>query len=974
MYHQNLNVQGVPVVRQRVASASSKLFALFSFGAKILIRRKRATFLIMLLSVIASPALLAMEDLTTNATLNVKVMALMYDGQTIPGTDRKVSASAPTWVEVKTFAPDVARRLLNAKPDSTNSLTTHFWGEQSKEFEIVVDLGRVFTIERIEVQQGEPAGHDNTLSSMRIYGSNRLPDQTWDQSFGLFEAQKASQPPGILADSLNKEARFLKLFILSNAPLSSLGSLKIFGSASQNQENQAASQKRVPNNALRVELGTAGGLSPEKSPEFIGQMATWRDPQLDFEVPSTAPRYELWVLARKPDDVVAEARIHQEKLMVKPVSNGWTKLCSIEPGKTSIEMQTTPANAAMWDELILMPEGSVRPDQCFPDDLSRIPQLKPLKGFAQQLLFDKPDISDDEFADLVAKHYGFPDLPDPLPPVTDLRGNPLWKGKPFFSQTLFHFAANNPVVASSPVNTAWQAPEPSDPRRDYAVIISYHALWKSYDAVAAKLKRIQGAEYPFIHYLCDEPSNVGVSVRELRRLNTLVKRLDPYHPTFINVCPNDVGNPHILGIPDVAGADIYPIPGGRISDIGGSLDRLRVAAAGRPFIFVPQFFSWGGYGRLNARFPTSDEVWAMASIALTRNARGFWFYEWPAPIMSSKTSVADLYPEQWKALGQFMETNASLAPELTGPEVDTQSLHLTTAPPKNLHWRLAVTADQTSAALIVVNSGAQAQIVQIDLRGSPIADARISLISARGCSSLKEKESGVWSCALDAIGTAFLRVSAPGLGQLPLLSPNDVVRRTKEKLKTGGERPEVSLSVHGEGSDFAETFSADLLDSWVSSNRPDTAAICATKDGLVMKVSTRFRKGAESKVLQRDGDVWMDPSIEIFIGTADQPDKYLQLAVNTANCVSDTMVDLSREVSRDPNFTADFTTKVSAGVESADYLGFIPWKTLEKSLGYSKDKTLTLNIASSASNWDWVGLSGTGYHQPEAFGHVVIKK
>ncbi len=915
------------------------------------------------------PLLNASEQLVPQSVVRARLLALMYDGQTIPGTQKELELNEPSWVEVKTFDPNSAKRVLNEKLDPFNSLTSHFWGSQSKEFDIVLDLGRICKVERIEVTQGEPAGQANTLAHLHVYGSTRLPEQTWDHSFGQFTAEPGSSPPRIVAKAGWKPARFLKLSVLSTAPLSSIGSVKIFGSESVEASNATQQLEEPPENAFRVELGTAGGLTPEKSPELIGGLGVWREPFFELEVPSGAPKYQLWALAKPLPDASAEARIHGKSKFVQSIKSGWTYLGATEIGKITVEMVSNPINSVLWDELVLIPEGGPRPDRFFTDALNRFSLLNPLKGFAQRLLAEQPEISDEEFADLVARHYGFPETPAEPAPVIDEHGNPLWKGKPFFSRSIFHFNPRNPVVARTAVNTSWHNPEASDPRTDYAMVVSYHGLWRDYDSVARMLFALRDKDHPFIHYICDEPSNVGVTARELRRLNTLVKRLDPTRPTFINVCPNQVASVNVVSIPDVAGVDVYPIPAGRIRDIGYAIDRLRVASSARPYIFIPQFFSWEAYGRVNARFPTADEVWVMACIALARNARGLWFYEFPAPFMHSKTSVADLYPEQWEAFVKLMETLSSFNSELTGAEVDSESLEVQGDFPKDLHWRLAVAADRSTGVFIVANSADKSQTLTVDLRKSQLSDAIWSFYNGRGFSGLETAEPGVVKIKLEPMGSAFLKVQSSQFAGLPVLQPLQAVAQISNQLEAQSDRPKATLVL----SDGGHAFACDLLDSWRSANRPESATIVASGKGLTLKVSTRFPKGVESRVAERDGEVWTDPSIELFLAKAENQIRYIQFVVNTANVVADLMVDRSKDPSKDLTFDSGFTSEASAGLESADYTIFMPWQTLKDHLGVGPGDVLRMNVASASSGWDWAGLSGVGYHQPESFGDVVLK-
>ena len=604
-------------------------------------------------------------------------------------------------------------------------------------------------------------------------------------------------------------------------------------------------------------------------------------------------------------------------------------------------------------------------------------QVRPPEGFAKRLAREQGDaLSMAEWAEKVREHYGYPPPPTAPARLIDEYGNLLLQGRPFFSLAMFHASPADERLSRVAVNTYVSGVSKANVERNAAAVTGYHARWRAYDKICEGLKQHRDHPLLLMHYICDEPENVGVSVAELRRLNALVKALDPMKATFINVSPGMAGNRAVLGVPDVIGLDQYPIPGGRIADIGYSIDLARFSSGGKPLVFIAQSFNWGAYGRGDARWPTPDEVRAQAWLALVHNARGLWFYEFPAPTMSSKTCIGDIQPELWTDMQELFREIQSIAPGLTGPEVRPPfTAEVAQAKARPAELRLAVNAARTQGWLLAVNPWDLATEMVLDFAAGPLAD--IALTPAAGTRHLQLAGAGKGKFRLvcGPLASGVFAVKSTGLKRLVAPTPKQILARLQQRLEGVADRPQARaplVETEPRSADSPEWRQAvDLLDTWRTATRPESARLLATRRGLHVHVVTRFPRGARSRHLERDRAVWSDPSIELFLGET-TAQRYAQLVVNTANVQFDLAADLAAEESRDLSVDFAWESRVAAGEERADYFVIIPWREVRRMTQAGPGDTILFNLASTASRWDWAGLTGAGFHQPGRFGRLEL--
>jgi hypothetical protein len=141
---------------------------------------------------------------------------------------------------------------------------------------------------------------------------------------------------------------------------------------------------------------------------------------------------------------------------------------------------------------------------------------------------------------------------------------------------------------------------------------------------------------------------------------------------------------------------------------------------------------------------------------------------------------------------------------------------------------------------------------------------------------------------------------------------------------------------------------------------------------LYLAVTVPLPPGVQPKTSARtrDGQVWADDALEIFIDPTHQHQSEYQFIVNAAG----TQTDL-----RDQDISWNGAWEVASTIGPAAWTALvaIPWATL--GLGVPTDRTvLGFNLAwdrqtPAAPPASWAPLSGS-FHQPTKFGHVVLRR
>ena len=908
----------------------------------------------LLIAVLFTSFLLKAETLThRDMSADIKIEAFYYGGQTTQSSKIKVDRSG--YQTEKFYQAD--KRLFDGKSNEISSIYTHFWGNQMKKITIVIDLQGHCRLSEIKVTipKGNQDGNYADTCTLWCSGAGSNDDQ-WTQIVTVKNPYKSSkeapkQYDWVLKLPDNVEGRYVKLVLYSQkSPMMGVSEVQIDGTRLEKR------QVAIPK-AWRFEPENVKGTVVQ---QFSGRLgaAIWINRNVfDIGLPvSENQKITIWVSYLDNGGRTLEVncngldRVFPEQ--IPTMHWHWEKLGECTANRFNLKMYNIGKMPPAVDSVIFSTDPAFDPNNVSQDVLQSIPVVSTILGFADKLYKENPDIDPDEFSRRVTAHYKFD--PPAAAKFVDDNGAILWNGKPFFPLAFYHANQNDPRVPAK-INSfigGTTIRKPDDPRK-FSSITTFHAMWFAYDALVRKMMPIAGNLNIIMNYICDEPENVGVSVKDLQRMNSLIKALDPAHPTFVNVSAGTAGHRAYMSITDLVGVDHYPVPNGRIFDIGYSVDTARVNSGGRPVIFVAQTFDWSGYGFHKGRFPTPDEISVMCWLPIIHGCRGLWMYEFPSPKMHSKTCIKDTNPKAWERIEKIIDTIHDIQAELTGPEAVFPG-KITISAPKNrpLSSRFAVSSNRSSQIFIAANAWKNPAEMTLDWNQKGVV---LEPLFSNGVSidGNKLKFSGYAS--------GVFRVKGIAPAAIRILKPAEALALAESRLQKVIGRPEIVLPKNGS--------SMDLLDSWQSGNRFDQAQITAASDGVHIKIQQRFRKDAQAKITKRDGAVWQDPSIELFFGKLNSR-KFCQLQINIINTQADLLVDLDSAKMFDPSVDFKWYSQVKKGLETAEYSIVILWDTLRKITGTLPGESIGFNLASTHSNADWAGLSGASYLNPRRFGII----
>lgn len=722
---------------------------------------------------------------------------------------------------------------------------------------------------------------------------------------------------------------------------------------------------RIRAEAWRLEVEDIKGARKTGGQGLIGNGIHVLDDRCEVTIKETSARpTSVWIRHLDNGARSLKASVNGQNVVIEEPTGRWrwAKIGTVSGPVFDVRLNRAGAELPMVDSLLFTIEADFDPNKAELETLKALPKLSPPVRFAEALRAKEPDIEPARFVKEVLNHYKLKTGPSPA--FVSAEGAILWNGKPVFPTTFFHVGPMDPRVRDLPLNCfigGKLAREESDPRV-YGNITSLHSKWFAYDRIVDEMSNHANESNIMMHYICDEPENVGVNAADLSILNALVKGVDPLHPTFVNVSPNQAGNPAVMGIADLVGVDHYPIPGGRIADVGRSVDAARSSSGGKPVIFIAQTFDWGAYGRDNGRWPTPDEISAMVWVPVIHGCRGIWFYEFPAPKMESKTYIKDVNPVAWDRIVKLLDVMHQMEPALTGPETEfPASVKTTSEPNRPPQWRLVINREKNQAFLIVANPWETPSGMTIDWKLQDVALEPLCTDGAKANGNQVD---------LLPMGTGVYRVKASNLASVKTLSREEALAAVKLRKMTDSSRPD-AVAPFSEKADWSKA--ADLLDTWKSSIRLDEARVLSTPEGLRIRVVQRFKKDAKSKTTERDGEVYKDPSIELFLG-APGSRKYAQLVVNNINTQADSLVDLDAKDRINSKVDYSWNSQVKQALELAEYGILIPWDSLQEMTGVKGPGKILFNLASSHSSADWAGLSGGGYQNPDRFGTLTLER
>ncbi len=913
----------------------------------------------------------------------VKIYGFFYPGQKIKETEQK--ADRADYYELPSLtAGDKFKVLTDNSMTWENSIPTHFWNGQPKKIIVDIDLGRKCELERLEAWASNCQQQGNFIEEVDFYRSlnSREPDQ-WSLMEKVKNPYPVEKQPKEYAFAISgdkKIARYVRIECKSTrSAMMVLGEVKIWGNPlpeGTDMKNEAVSS------SYRFELEDIQGMNSCNSPGLIGTGVWMKQIAFTVKIPETAGK-PVYVWCRYFDNGprTLEIRVNGQYTRLPEQSPdkywNWGKVGVATGPEFNVVICPAGKQAAGGDSMIFSTDKAFDPNQIKEiETLKSIRKINREQGYAESLISLNPAIPERELIDQIKTHYGL-DNTSPTPKVDDF-GNMMFQGKPFFPVGFFHTGITDRRLDGTGVNTFFCSPKQLNDKffeeNKSSGILTYHAEWRAYDTIITRLKKLQGNSNVLMHYICDEPENVGVNARDLQILNAVVRAADPGTPTFLNVSANYSSNRNILSITDYVGVDHYPIPNGRISDIGITVDNMRYNSDGRPVVFIAQSFDWSAYGRKDSRWPTPDELSAMVFTALIHYSRGLLFYEWPAPQMFSQTCIKDINPQLWERLQSLLLLVRRIEPALLGPELSAPYEIIVAGNKKRSpQFRLALTADSKKAFLLAVNPWNEKVAAELDFSTGPLRQVKINPVLTEGI-KIGEKSPERFVCEFAPLSTAVYEVDASKLDKLQRLSRADVLANLKLALGKNSSRPDITVPYIADISrGIPWDKAADMLDSWQSMKRPDAVRVAASPVGLHFQITMRIPKDSKPTQTKRDGEVWKDPSVELFFGSdAPNAKKYSQLIVNIGNAVADIEVDHGRGDAFNYAVNYQWNSKVNLSSELAEYYIDIPWAAVSEMTGTGPGGKIIFNLASGKGQTDWAGLTGGGYHVPSRFGQMNL--
>ena len=928
---------------------------------------KSITFV--LLSAACLPLLSA--ELLPFTVTSMKMEGDYYKGQALKGTDRNlneksaVKAERRGWYEIPAFAKHNRAASLSDGNVRTG-IRTYSWSRHGKRITVIAELDSISEVETVEV--GQSPNESSQMEKIEVYPAvEKVKDSwLWLSPVSAVQTGVKSEKPFFKPVKLGRNAAALKIVISNYRPMSlAVTEIRVLGKKAEGQSAlPAASAGRIPADTWRLELESIQGPWKNQNQSAIGNGGIWPGgQQYTFRIrkPGKAEKYHCWLRFRnsQPATVILDGRWK----VIPPKGLRWA---SVGTASSSLFEVTLDCGGNSWaDSLLLTADGKFNPNELDAKGLEQlVAEIKPEPEFAERLLKEQPEIEPEEFARKVIEHYGL--VYHKPGRAVDENNNILVDGKPFFPILCYGLNPDTPYYRETACNTShwiWKGWRYST---DKYVVGGRERF--AYDRHVRDFLNYNPAATAFIH-LYDEPENhPEFTYRKFVLLNALMKGMMPNTATSINFSANSNFR-NCFTVSDVLSLDHYPVPGGRIVDIGYSVDYMRYYGQNRPLIFIGQIFKWSGRDK---RFPTPNEISAMTMLALVHGVKGMQWWEMTGknpdlnPARLTRLSPVD-YPEEWKRFCQLTKAVAAIQEGLLGPELKNP---FTVEKGSSAEFRVIVSADRRKAWLLAVNPDPEKTTVSVDFSKSPIRDLKLIPQTDFGCRMVRPGIRPAFE--FEPAGSGVFALESAQLARLERLTHAEFMAKMKDKFLNVKSSQILKLKIQkGELPDWNR--GTELLDTWKSSLRPDSVKILLNEAGLHLKANVRYQIGRKSTVTRRDGPVWKDIALELFLGRPGSED-YAHLILNTLNTQADVKVVFRPDGSRiqDAKSVFQWESEASCEQEIAHFRIFIPWKTVKALIGINPGKPFTMNVCSQGR--DWCGLTGGGYHVPRKFGRVDISR
>ena len=913
----------------------------------------------------------------TAAQLNYKVVSMEMQGkywknQQLKGTVKSLNEKSPVIVKETGFVTIESFKKHNkttyVNDNNLNTIVkTYDWSKHNKTITFILDLGSVANVDYVEIWQHPKA--TSLIEKVEVYPSatKTFDNKTlWETPIVFSQNNLKGKTAYSLNIKVNKAANYLKIVCSNYRPITlAISEIKVFGTVSNNSKKQVAKVEYL-RDTFRLELENVQGPWKAKSNSALGGRGIWyKESEYPFLIkkPGTSPKYNCFI--RFNANSPLEVKLGSKTVVLPKQKLKWAKIGSFSE-KEILFVLNIDGRCNGWGDSLLF-SGNMKFDPNSIDALKLaqlVPEIKPVPEFGELLLKKNPNIAPEEFAKAMLKHYG---LTYHKPgKVIDENNNILVDGKPFFPILVYGLNPDKPRYYETGSNTShwkWKGWKYSSGK----YVVGGKDRF-AYDRQVRDFLNYNPANVAFIH-LFDEPENhPEFTYRKFVLLNALMKALMPNTVTSVNFAANSNSRDCFI-VSDILSLDHYPVSRGTISDIGYTIDYMRFYGKNRPLLFISQAFKWNGRDQ---KMPTCNELCAMAILPLIHGVKGLQWWEVAEknPVMKPekllRLTPVD-YPVEWKRFCELTKAIAAIQDGLLGPELKDQ---FTIRNKSTAEVKVIVSSNRKKSYLLVVNPEKYSQKLKVDFSKSPIKDLQLKGKNLWGCKfSLQDS---VVEFELEPAGSGILTLNSKNLAKLERLSNEEFMTKMKAKFLNVKPTNEIVVPLQkGFTPDFEKA--VNLMPTWKSSLRPDSAKIVLNDTGLCIDFSVRYQMGKKSVETKRDGAVWKDVCIELFIGKKGT-ENYAQLVVNTLNTqfdVKTTFLPNGKKIN-DLKSTFNWQSKASYNSEIANFQVIVPWKTMEQLVGIKKYENFTLNICSQGR--DWCGLTGGGYAVPVKFGSVVVKK
>lgn len=909
-------------------------------------------------------------DMINYRVTDMKMEGKYWKNQQIKGTDKSLNEKSTVIVE-KTGVYEVPAFKKHNKAAALSdgnfntTIKTYDWSRQNKTITVELDLNGINDVEYVEVWQFPRKG--TLIEKVEVYASTEKNKDSWlwETPNSVTQTDLKSEVPYALTVKVNKKAAALKIVCSNSKPMRlAIAEIRVYGKSSTGEVKSVSAA--IPQNTFRLELENIQGPWKAKSSRSSGNAGIWfNDMEYTFRIakPGSAPEYHCFI--RMNGDTPVTIELGKKKVTLQSRKLIWTKIGSFSEAEILFTLNSNGLGKGWGDALLLTADPKFDPNSIDVLKLGKlVPEIRPVPEFGEKLLAENPDIAPELFARKMLEHYG---LAYHKPgKVVDENNNILVNGKPFFPILCYGLNPDTPRYHETGCNTAhwrWKGWRYS---ADKYVVGGRDRF--AFDRQVRDFLNYNPSTTAFIH-LFDEPENhAEFTYRKFVLLNALMKALMPNTATSVNFAANSNSRDCFI-VSDILSLDHYPVSRGNIADLGYTIDYMRFYGKNRPLLFIVQAFKWNGKDQ---RMPTPDELCAMSILPLIHGVKGLQWWEIAeknptlAPGKLQRISPVD-FPAQWQRLCELTKAIAAISDGLLGPELKDP---FTVSGKSSAEFQVVVSADRKKAWLLAVNPERSPATAEIDFSKSVIKDLKLTPQKAWGCKFTQNGSAVKFN--FDAAGSAIIALESRNLNKLERLTHAEFMAIMKNKFQNVKPSQEITVTMQkGKTPEWEKA--ADLMKTWKSPLRPDTAKLVVNDAGICIDFRVRYQMGKKSVTTKRDGAVWKDVAVEIFLGTPGS-ENFAQLVVNTLNTQMDvkTVFLANGKKVNDIKSTFIWHSEASYDSENANFRVIIPWESAEKLAGIKKGSNFTLNVCSQGR--DWCGLTGGGYQVPLKFGKINVKK